>query len=171
MKIAVMAGSFDPVTYGHTWVIERALDLADTVHVIIGINPSKKYMFTTEERIKMMRSSLTTEFGTELGNRAQIVTIGNRLVINYAAEVGATMLVRGIRNTEDFRVENDMNLIHKRLHPEIETAYFIPPRELTEVSSSVVKSVIGFDNWESAVQQYVNPSVLNELRVKARSRV
>lgn len=171
MKIAVMAGSFDPVTYGHTWVIQRALEVADRVKIIVGLNPNKKYMFDTNERIHLMQRCIESEMSASDAKRNEVVTVGNQLVIDYAKDIRASMLVRGIRNVDDFRVEGEMNLIHKRMHPEINTAYFIPPRELTEVSSSVVKSIVGFDRWERTVSQYVNPIVLIELQKRSEKRV
>lgn len=171
MKIAVMAGSFDPVTYGHTWVVQRALEVADVVEIIVGHNPAKKYMFSMQERVHTMKQVLDAELPPQDAKRTRVVTVGNVLVIDYAKEQGASMLVRGIRNADDFRVENEMNLIHKRMYPEINTAFFIPPRELTEVSSSVVKSLVGFDRWERTVSQYVNPYVLIQLMKIAEKKV
>lgn len=171
MKIAVIAGSFDPITRGHTFVMRQGLEVADHLHVIVGHNPSKKYMFTEQQRKDMTAVALADELSGADEKRFTVVSIGNQLVIDYAKDIGARMLVRGIRNIEDFRAEHEMNMIHKRLHPEIDTAYFIPPRELSEVSSSVVKSLVGFDRWERAVSQYVCPHVLVELMKKAERKV
>lgn len=171
MKIAVMAGSFDPVTKGHTWVMKQALELADHLIVIVGHNPAKKYMFTESERKHLVSEALCDELDSKDVMRFSVASIGNQLVIDYAKEQGARMLVRGIRNSDDFRVESEMNMIHKRMWPEIDTAYFIPPRELTEVSSSVVKSIVGFDRWQRTVSQYVAPCVLVELMKKAEKKV
>lgn len=171
MKIAVMAGSFDPVTKGHTWVMKQALELADHLIVIVGHNPAKKYMFTEAERGRLVSEALSDEISPNDVMRFSVASIGNQLVIDYAKDQGARMLVRGIRNIEDFRAENDMNIIHKRLYPEIDTAYFIPPRELTEVSSSVVKSLVGFDRWQRTVADYVAPCVMVELMKKAEKKV
>lgn len=171
MKIAVMAGSFDPITRGHTYVMKQALDLADHLIIVAGHNPAKKYMFSEDDRKLMVQEALQFEVSAADVKRFEVVSIGNQLLIDYAKEIGARMLVRGIRNIEDFRAEHEMNMIHKRMCPEIDTAYFIPPRELSEVSSSVVKSLVGFDRWENAVSQYVCPQVLVRLMEVAKRRV
>lgn len=171
MKIAVIAGSFDPITRGHTFVMKQALEVADQVHIIVGHNPSKKYMFTEDERKQMTLHALDDESNSVDMKRFSVVSISNKLVIDYAKEIGARMLVRGIRNIEDFRAEHEMNMIHKRMYPEIDTVYFIPPRELSEVSSSVVKSLVGFDRWERTVSQYVCPYVMVQLMMKAEKKV
>lgn len=171
MKIAVMAGSFDPVTYGHTWVMERALDVADKLIIIVGRNPAKKYMFNEDERKALTADALCDVLPGNDHNRFEIVTIGNQLVIDYARDIGAKLLVRGIRNSDDFRVEHEMNMIHQRMYPTMQTAYFIPPRELAEVSSSVVKSLVGFDRWERAAAEYVSTGVLLALMHKHEQRM
>lgn len=166
-RIGVVAGSFDPITNGHMWLIQQALHVVDFLYVVVGNNPAKKYMFSEQERIGHVTDLLLREGST----RFEVATIGNEMLVEYAAlTVGATHLIRGIRNTQDFEYEHTMQLINKKMQPTIETMFFIPPRELTEVSSSVVKSLVGFDGWKDIVSQYVDPIIVTELELKVGRR-
>lgn len=160
-RIGMVAGSFDPLTKGHEWLIDQALMLCDTVHVIVGNNPTKKYWFSGVERKDMIEQIYQ-------GPRVQVNFLGDELLINVAREYGCNFLVRGIRNTEDFNYEAQVQLINRRICPNIDTVFVIPPRELTEVSSSTVKGLVGFRGWESVVSQYVHPHVLAKLKEKQR---
>ena len=167
--VGVVAGSFDPITNGHAWLISEAARLVDELHVVIGVNPSKSYSFTDGQRREMVEAVVA-----DLGLDAACVTVHflkNDLLIQLAGRVGATHLVRGIRNAEDLSYEMQMALVNRRIEPDIRTVYLSPPPELSEVSSSIVKGLVGFNGWEKIVAGYVHPVVLeafiNQLKAHA----
>lgn len=160
-RVGMVAGSFDPITKGHEWLIDQALVLCDHVHVIVGNNPVKKYLFSGEERKTMIEQIYTTP-------RVEVNFLNDELLINVAREYECNFLVRGIRNAEDFSYEQQVQLINRKICPEIDTVFLIPPRELTEVSSSTVKGLVGFKGWEGIVSQYVHPYVLARLQEKQK---
>lgn len=154
-RIGVIAGSFDPITLGHQWMIEQALDLVDFLYVVVGTNSSKKCMFSVDERVEMIHQVMG-RFST----RMQIVTTDTQLLADFAVSVGAECLIRGVRNSNDLVYESDMQLINRKIQPTLKTIFLIPPRELVEVSSSTVRGLIGFDNASKVVADYVDPYVL-----------
>lgn len=167
MRVAVVAGSFDPITLGHQWIIQRATEMFDKVHVIVAENPSKRGMFNLLERQTLIYASLAPH----ILEKVKVDYLDSRVfTVEHARRVGASHIVRGLRNTTDFEYERQLSLINRRITPGIETVYLMPPSELVEISSSMVKSMIGLDGWELIVGQYVSPAVFSALQDKA-SRV
>jgi pantetheine-phosphate adenylyltransferase len=161
-RIGMVAGSFDPITNGHEWLIRQALEICDKVFVIVGNNPAKKYMFTGQERADMVHRVI----GIEDTDRIVVDFLHNDLLINVAKDSGCNFLIRGIRNSEDFNYEAQVQLINRKICSTIETLFLIPPRELSEVSSSTVKGLVGFNGWENIVSTYVDPIVLDTLKAR-----
>lgn len=167
-KIGIVAGSFDPITNGHAWLIQKAADMVGddgTLHVVVGVNPTKKYYFTVDERISQIRK-VVESMGTDISDRVWIDVIENDLLINHAKNIGASYIFRGIRNTEDFNYEAQIQQVNRRINPSVETVFFIPPSEMTEISSSTVKGLVGFQGWEQIVSQYVSACVVNSFKEK-----
>ena len=134
---AVFAGSFDPPTNGHLDIIQRASNLFDNVDVVISVNPQKKYMFSEQERYNML-SELVKDY-----KNVQI-HIWEGLIVNYAKQNGAKVLIRGIRSTNDFAYEFDLAHMNQNLNPSIETM-FIPTKEkYAIVKSSSIKELAMF---------------------------
>lgn len=133
MPTAVYAGSFDPPTNGHIWMIERGLELFDHLIVAIGTNPSKRYSFTVDERLELLRASTTPS------SRLEITHFDNRYLVDYAGKAGAKYVLRGIRSTHDYEYERVMRHINADMAPEIITAFLMPPRDISELSSSMIK--------------------------------
>jgi len=158
MPTAVYAGSFDPPTNGHIWMIERGLELFDHLIVAIGTNPSKRYSFTVDERLDLLRTSTTPS------KRLEITHFDNRYLVDYARKTGAKYVLRGIRSTHDYEYERVMRHINADMAPEIITAFLMPPRDISELSSSMIKSLIGPDGWEQTVRRYVPPAVFERIR-------
>lgn len=156
--IGITAGSFDPITNGHLWVIERACSLFDTVVVGIGVNPDKKPLFSIEERADLILKSVSDH------SKIKVVTFEKKFLVEVAKEHGAQFIIRGLRNSEDFGFEHTLRLVNERINSEIETIYLIPPRTLSEISSSIVKGLVGIDGWEKVVGNYVPEPVLNALK-------
>ena len=167
MKIGIVAGSFDPITNGHTWLISQAARIMNKVYVVIGVNPGKKSLFTPEERKLMIEQSLKVALPAEDFAKIRVRFIENELLINFAVEKKAYYIFRGIRNTEDFNYEAQMQLVNRKICPDVETFFLIGPREFTEVSSSMVKGLLGFKGWEAVAEGYVSKTVLEALKEKS----
>lgn len=137
MTIAVYPASFDPITNGHLDVAQRAARLFDAVILAVAHRPDKKLLFTTEERLAMMRQA--TE---HLPNVR--VDFFQTLVVEYALQVGATVLVRGLRASTDFEHEFQMAHINHRLSPTIETVCLMADQQYTFLSSSAVREIAAY---------------------------
>jgi len=157
MRRAVYAGSFDPITNGHLWMVENGSRLFDELIVAIGENPEKKYTFPFDERIRVLRDS---------AKRIPNVTVSsfeNQFLVNYARTVDAHFILRGIRDSRDYEYERGMRHINDDLQSSITTVFLIPPREIAEVSSSLVKGMIGPMGWQDIVRRYVPAPVFDLL--------
>ena len=158
------AGSFDPITNGHLWMIEQGAGMFDELVVAIGVNPDKKYTFSLDERLQLLRESVK---GIA---RVTIDQFENQFLVNYACRIGARFVLRGIRDTRDFEFERGMRHINQDLQPDIATVFLMPPRAIAEVSSSLVKGLIGPEGWAEVVRGFVPPSVFAAIQKRYGSR-
>jgi pantetheine-phosphate adenylyltransferase len=156
-RLGVYAGSFDPPTVGHLWMIEQGVRLFDRLNVAVGVNPDKKYTFSLEARLEMLRDS-TRKF-----RNVSVASFSNRYLIHYAQSVGATHILRGIRSESDYEFERTMRNINGDLDSEICTVFLMPPRGIAEVSSSMVRGLIGPVGWQKIVRKYVSEPVYRSL--------
>ena len=161
MRRAVYAGSFDPVTHGHLWMIGQGVALFDELIVAIGINPAKKCTFPLEDRLKTLDEVIWTEL-SGFAEDIRVDSFESEFLVNYAGSVDADYILRGIRSVEDYGYERGIRHINSDLHPDITTVFLMPPREISEVSSSLVKGLIGPTGWQEVVKQYV-PKVVYDL--------
>ena len=138
MSMAVYAGTFDPVTYGHLDVLNRASKIFDTVIIAVAPNEEKRPMFTVEERMEMIRESC-------VGNPKILVDTFDGLLVDYAKARGANVLIRGLRAISDFEYEFQMTQMNRELQSEMETIFFMPSQEYTFTSSTIVKQVARYD--------------------------
>ena len=157
MRTAVYAGSFDPPTNGHLWMIKQGLQIFDRLYVAIGSNPSKNYSFTVEERLQLLRESIPS------CERLTISEFNNRFLVDYARDVDADYILRGIRAADDYEYERVMRHINSDMAPNITTTFLMPPRDIAELSSSMVKSLIGPEGWQETVRRYVPEPVFAAL--------
>ena len=155
--VALYAGSFDPPTNGHAWMIRASARLFDQLIVAVALNPEKAYSYPLDDRVHWLR-----DMTRDLAN-VSVDVIENQFLAHYARERGARIVVRGIRNEADYQYERAMRYVNADLNPELTTACLMPPRELCEVSSSFVKNMIGPSGWERIVSQYVPPAVFDAL--------
>lgn len=149
MRRAVYAGSFDPVTNGHAWVIEQGALLFDSLVVAVGDNPEKSSNFTVEERLEFLRQVCGAYENVE------VAFFSHRFLIHYAREEGANFILRGIRNINDFQSEQVMRRINADLDDTIQSVFVMPPRQYGEISSSFVKGLVGPAGWEDVVRPYI----------------
>lgn len=162
-RIAVYAGTFDPVTIGHLWIIKEGASLFDKLVIAVGTNPDKNCHFSLEDRIIMLQESIAG-----YGN-VTIDKYPNKFLIKYAESIGAKFILRGIRSTTDYEYEKSLNYINRHLNSEIVTVFLLPPREIIEISSSIVRGLVGPEGWEEVVGKYISPHVLKRLMLKNRS--
>lgn len=160
MNVALFPGSFDPITYGHIDIIQRAIRIFDRIIVAVGDNIRKQYLFSVEERMQMVRE--VTEPWQEV---IQVERLEG-LVVDKARELKVDVTIRALRAVTDFQFEFEMALTNRTLDPGFETVFFMPSREYTYLSSSVAKEVAGFGG---DVSQFVPPSVERRLRERLRS--
>jgi pantetheine-phosphate adenylyltransferase len=150
---AVYAGSFDPPTQGHMFMIREGSLLFDELVVAIGVNPDKKPLFTPEEREGLLRA-VTRDFPN-----VTVASFESKYLIDYAAQVKARYILRGIRNSTDFQFEQTMRNVNADRNASVTTIFLIPPRELAEVSSSFVKGLVGPRGWARFLRGMVPPAV------------
>jgi len=156
-KVCVYAGSFDPPTQGHMYMVQRGAELFHRLILAVGVNPNKRYTFSLEERLEMLRAC-----ARDLPN-VEVDSFEGMLLVRYAESVGARYILRGIRSEEDYRFEHPMRNVNEDLAPQITTVFLIPPREICEISSSFVKGLVGFEGWQEVVKPYVPKPVYRRL--------
>jgi len=135
VKIAVIPGSYDPITFGHIDIIRRALPLFDEVIVAIGINSQKKNLFSLDERIRWIQEIFKDEPKVKVDHF-------EGLTLHYCQKMKAKYLVRGIRNATDFDYERTISQIHNTIATDLETLFFIAKPELSHISSTIVRELI-----------------------------
>ena len=133
-RIAVYPGSFDPVTFGHLDILDRAMPIFDRVVVGVLANPAKEPLFTVEERITLMRACVAEKANVE-------VTSFDGLTVDFAKATGAIAIVRGLRVLSDFESEFQMALMNRRLNPSVNTVFLMTSFSNVFVSSSIIKEV------------------------------
>ena len=156
MRLAVYPGSFDPITFGHLDIIERAAGLFDRLIVSVSLNTSKAPLFSVEERLAILGEVLVA-----YPNASASSFTG--LTVRYAEKCGAQALIRGLRAISDFENEFMMALTNKKLVPSVETIFLMTRAEFSFISSSAVKEVASFGG---CVRDMVPPAVEKMLRSK-----
>ena len=159
MKSCTISGSFDPITNGHVWLVNEALTMFDRVQFVVATNPAKKHMFNQVERFE-----LAVKVFEHMLDRVEIRLLPERMMlVDYAMEIDAPVIVRGLRNTTDFEYEHSIDMVQRLKQPTVRTMFLMTPRELTEVSSSMVRGLVGLRGWGLVVDDYVPPAVFTAL--------
>lgn len=156
MRIAICPGSFDPVTNGHIDIIERSAQLFDKIIVLVLMNKQKNCVFTTDERVDFIRRALESVPNVEVDSY-------NGLLADYAAEVGACALIKGLRAVTDFEYEFQMALTNKILNPKLETLFMNTNAQHMYLSSSMVREVAGFGG---DISRFVPDKIVREVAKK-----
>jgi len=155
-KVAIYAGSFDPITYGHIDIIERALEIFDKVIVAIAHNVEKRSLFTIEERLEMIRAIFKDTPNV-------IVDSFKGLLVDYVAKTNAKVILRGLRATSDFEYEFHMASMNRSLNTHVDTLFMMTSKDYFFVSSRTIKEVAGLGG---AVEGLVPDLVVTRLKEK-----
>jgi pantetheine-phosphate adenylyltransferase len=155
-RVAVYPGSFDPITNGHVDIIERGARLFDRIIVAVLVNSDKRPLFSVEERVESAREVFRAEPKVE-------VDAFEGLLIDFARQKQASVIVRGLRAVSDFEYEFQMALMNRRLAPDIETVFMMPAEAYTYISSRLVREVFALGG---AVQGLVPDAVEARMRRK-----
>ena len=153
---AIYPGTFDPITNGHADLIERAANMFANVIVGIASNPSKKPLFSLDERVNLIK-----QITSHLDNVEVVGFTG--LLADFAEECGATVLIRGLRAVSDFEYEFQLANMNRRLNPNLESVFLTPAEENSFISSTLVKEVA---LHRGNVSQFCHPAVQEALLKK-----
>jgi pantetheine-phosphate adenylyltransferase len=156
MRIAIYAGSFDPITRGHEDLMRRSLEFVDRLIVAVATNSSKQPLFTIDERVELIRQAMSGQ------ERVEVKSFGG-LLVDFAQEQGANLLIRGLRAVSDFEYEYQMALMNRHLSPKLETVFMVPSLDTTYISASMVREVA---RYGGDVTSLVHPAVARALRAK-----
>ncbi|MBX3403234.1 MAG: pantetheine-phosphate adenylyltransferase [Phycisphaeraceae bacterium] len=163
--VAVFPGSFDPATFGHLDVIRRGRRLFDRLVVAVGRNPGKDALFTPAERVDMLRELVAAIVRDEPGEAEVIVESFSGLTVDFARQVGATILLRGIRNLSDLQSEVQQALTNRQVAG-LETAFIVAGQDFAYTSSSLIKQVTAMGRDLKALKTMVPPPVVRQLAAK-----
>lgn len=154
--VAIYAGSFDPITRGHEDVIRRSREFVDRLIVGVATNTSKKPLFSLSERMSFIEMTIADTSGVE-------VRQFNGLLVDFAKEMKASLVIRGLRAVSDFEYEFQMALMNRHMSPNLETVFMVPSVETTYISSSVVREIAQFSG---ELKGLVHPKVAEALKEK-----
>jgi pantetheine-phosphate adenylyltransferase len=165
--LAIYTGSFDPITLGHLDVLDRSRSLFDEVILAIGINPNKPPLFSVEER-KAHASTLVDRLLREKPQGAKVrVEAYQGLTIDFARQVGAAAIVRGIRNVTDLAMECQLAITNRQVAG-VETVFIVTGESFAYVSSSLIKQIAAFGGDLARLNSLVPPEVIAALEAKRR---
>ncbi|HEY1096736.1 MAG TPA: pantetheine-phosphate adenylyltransferase [Alphaproteobacteria bacterium] len=169
-KAAFYAGSFDPLTNGHLSVIGKAIESFDRIVIAIGYNPNKTHFLPVDIRLDLIKKAIAAadNLTPEQKSKIAVTSFSDIYQVSAAVAHGCGSLIRGMRNTKDFEEENLLATVNESLCedlglPRLQTHLFNAEADKVGVSSSMVKTMIGFEGWEAAVKRYVPPVVLEAL--------
>lgn len=157
-RIGIYAGSFDPPTLGHLWMIRQGAELFDELVVALAVNPEKKPFLSTEVRRDALREMLA-----DVPGKVRVEVVNHGFLVDFAREAGAGCLLRGVRSSIDFEYEKTLARMNGRMEPNIRTILLVPPSELEEISSSLVRGFVGTPGWERWVAACVHPAVCRRI--------
>ncbi len=159
MKTGLYPGSFDPITYGHIDIVERALKLFDKLYVLVSVNPYKNMLFTKEERLDMVKKAL------EPYKDKVEIQASETLTVQHARHLNATHIVRGLRALTDFEYEFQMTHANRELDENIDSVFFMTANKYSFLSSTAVKEIARFNGDLST---FAPPFIVERIKDKFR---
>tara|TARA_B100001142_G_scaffold319875_1_gene363974 strand:- start:10390 stop:10896 length:507 start_codon:yes stop_codon:yes gene_type:complete len=150
-NFAIFPGSFDPITNGHVDIVHRALKIFDNIIIAIGANKKKEYMFSIQDRIKMINTVFKD-------NSRVIIKSYDGLTVQFCEKNNTRIIIRGIRNHLDLEYEKNIALANNTMNENIETIYFDSSKEYQFLSSSIVKDVI---RHKGSLEKFLPNNIIN----------
>ena len=160
MKVAIYPGSFDPITFGHMDIIDRASGLFDKIIIAIAKSETKNPLFSLEDRIKLANTIY------EDNDKVDVIGFPRQLTVDVAKEHNACAIIRGLRAVSDFEYEFQLATMNRSLAPDIESIFLTPKESLIYVSSSLIKEIC---DLKGNISKFVHPSVEQALKAKLDS--
>ena len=160
MKVAIYPGSFDPITFGHMDIIDRASGLFDKILIAIAKSETKNPLFSLEDRIKLAKTIY------EDNDKVDVIGFPRQLTVDVAKEHNACAIIRGLRAVSDFEYEFQLATMNRSLAPDIESIFLTPKESLIYVSSSLIKEIC---DLKGDISKFVHPTVEQALKAKLDS--
>ena len=160
MKVAIYPGSFDPITFGHMDIIDRASGLFDKIIIAIAKSETKNPLFSLEDRIKLANTIYKDN------DKVGVIGFPRQLTVDVAKEHDACAIIRGLRAVSDFEYEFQLATMNRSLAPDIESIFLTPKESLIYVSSSLIKEIC---DLKGDISKFVHPSVEQALKAKLDS--
>ena len=160
MKVAIYPGSFDPITFGHMDIIDRASGLFDKILIAIAKSETKNPLFSLEDRIKLANTIY------EGNDKVDVIGFPRQLTVDVAKEHNACAIIRGLRAVSDFEYEFQLATMNRSLAPDIESIFLTPKESLIYVSSSLIKEIC---DLKGDISKFVHPTVEQALKAKLDS--
>ena len=157
MKVAIYPGSFDPITFGHMDIIDRASGLFDKIVIAIAKSETKNPLFSLEDRIKLAKNIYQDN------QKVDVMGFPRQLTVDVAKEQNACAIIRGLRAVSDFEYEFQLATMNRSLAPNIESIFLTPKESLIYVSSSLIKEIC---DLKGDISKFVHPSVEKALKAK-----
>ncbi len=161
MRIGLYPGTFDPITNGHMDIIGRAVKLVDRLVIGVAENDDKGPLFSTAERVEMVRAEVA-----RFGDRVEVRPFSS-LLMHFAEELGAGMIVRGLRAVADFEYEFQMTAMNQRLNADIETVFLMADPRHQAIASRLVKEIARLNG---SIESFVSPAIAEQVRIKVKGR-
>ena len=162
LRVGIYPGTFDPITNGHLDIIRRAAKVVDRLIVGVARNDGKGPLFSTDERVEMVRNEIAQHTDRDLARRIEVKPFGE-LLMNFAMAEGAKVIIRGLRAVSDFEYEFQMAGMNARLNPNIETVFLMASEGVQFISSRFVKEI---GRLGGEIGHFVSPPVATRLRTR-----